>query len=658
MPILGNIEWKTDIKTFLKEDEISDLVDSMNDKGLKEIESSFATPITNEMKAGLSLEALNIDGRAPLNELSLELSKKIQNSITDMEAIKMTAQGEGNKHRQDEANEYYEKVIEEYNERLKLVEEAKNKYQEKRNYYVKDIRIVSDGNGGTKEIEYNKEKTYDDCIIIIHINGKEYGNVELKSIEESDPNDIDPGVEVHNALVEAVRVAVDDANKFYSEYVEKAKILKNECDNLNTSTGTPSVSTTGDQPYGVQENAKHSNHYDYKENGTRDVYTNPDGSTVTVDKDDKGNIVFERLEDKNGNVTETIWYDENGNEKEKYEFNIEEESEGVYKSTPTHYIQGEKDEDYDTAKGTTYYWYDKDGNKHAGSEAPDASEVAQHYKNSNGSTRDVYTNPDDGSTVTVDKDANGNKKFQRTQDKNGNVTETIWYDEDGNEKEKYEFNIEEESEGVYKSTPTHYVQDENDKTQLVEDTEYAKEHGPTYNWYDKEGNYHEGSKAPDSSEVGYTTEKTNPTEESTAKTASTESFYNYNDFTTSVKNNNDIELPPGYTLKYDGNISDNYSAEAPSAYNNYKLESTTDNPLTLKHEDNGYYQVYDKEGPTGKWLDPDRMIGGSNSGTTTIGNDTTLLYDRNGDGKADEYSYANDPAKENQSGGIEESGGE
>ena len=52
------------------------------------------------------------------------------------------------------------------------------------------------------------------------------------------------------------------------------------------------------------------------------------------------------------------------------------------------------------------------------------------------------------------------------------------------------------------------------------------------------------------------------------------------------------------------------------------------------------------------------MIGGSNSGTTTIGNDTTLLYDRNGDGKADEYSYANDPAKENQSGGIEESGGE
>ena len=539
MPILGNIEWKTDIKTFLKEDEISDLVDSMNDKGLKEIESSFATPITNEMKAGLSLEALNIDGRAPLNELSLELSKKIQNSITDMEAIKMTAQGEGNKHRQDEANEYYEKVIEEYNERLKLVEEAKNKYQEKRNYYVKDIRIVSDGNGGTKEIEYNKEKTYDDCIIIIHINGKEYGNVELKSIEESDPNDIDPGVEVHNALVEAVRVAVDDANKFYSEYVEKAKILKNECDNLNTSTGTPSLSTTGDQPYGVQENAKHSNHYDYKENGTRDVYTNPDGSTVTVDKDDKGNIVFERLEDKNGNVTETIWYDENGNEKEKYEFNIEEESEGVYKSTPTH-----------------------------------------------------------------------------------------------------------------------YVQDENDKTQLVEDTEYAKEHGPTYNWYDKEGNYHEGSKAPDSSEVGYTTEKTNPTEESTAKTASTESFYNYNEFTTSVKNNNDIELPPGYTLKYDGNISSNYSAEAPSAYNNYKLESTTDNPLTLKHEDNGYYQVYDKEGPTGKWLDPDRMIGGSNSGTTTIGNDTTLLYDRNGDGKADEYSYANDPAKENQSGGIEESGGE
>lgn len=485
MPRLGKIEWRTDRNTFLKADEISDLVDSMDDRGLNEIESNFANPIHDEMSRGLSLEALNIDGRAPLNELSQELSKKIQNSIIDMEGIKKTAQGEGNKHRQDEANEYYKKVIEEYEKKLNLVEEARKNYQDKR-VYVKEEKDkkIPDGKGGTKTYTYQKQ--YADCVIKIDKNGKEYGKVAIINIEESDENDIDPGVEVHDALVAAVKDSVNDANKFYDDYVEPAIKLKNECDKLDTYVN-----------------------YEYSNGTTREISTNSDGSKVTIDKDADGNIIFQRTEDENGIVTETIWYDKNGNVIEKYEYTIEEVKEGVYKSTPTHFIQDEngtlvQEQGNGTGKGTMYYWHDEEGILVGGALNPSfgVQEGAKLLESEGGKlsdgkgTLEVYENTD-GTKVFVNKDLDGKMTSQSMRDEHDNTIETRIYDKYGNVLEKTENEIEEVQEGVYKSTPTHYVRDEHgalviDKVKTV-----------NYIWYDENGIRVFSTHEPDASQVGH-----------------------------------------------------------------------------------------------------------------------------------------------------------
>jgi len=493
----------------------------MDERGLNEIESNFANPIHDEMSRGLSLEALNIDGRAPLNELSQELSKKIQNSIIDMEGIKKTAQGEGNKHRQDEANKYYTKVTEEYQRRYEndfkpILDDYNDDDHEgeNRKYFV-DKTYTKIENG--QEVEYTKPaEYYYDKAVCTWEKDKEI----IYAVPDTAENDNNKGK--HNGYIKKINDSAKNLNEFYDTYVAPAIKLKNECDQL--------------EPYGNQEGA--------------------------------------------------------------------------------------------TMRRSDY---------------------------SNGSTRDIYTKSD-GSTVTIDRDADGNKTFQRSEDKNGNVTETIFYDEDGNIKERYEFRIEKESEGVYKSTPTHYVQDENDKTKLNEDTKYSEKHGPTYSWKDQNGIMHIG--APDT--TASTPTATPATIAATIgtevlETASTGPSYNYDEFTTSVNNKEDIELPPGYVLKYDGD----YFTE-----DNHYLQSTEDKPLKLVYSETlNKYIAYEKvDGEyklTEEWiaLDPERMIGGNNNGHITTGNDTTLFYDKNNDGIPDVTSPAS-KEENNQSSGMEESGGE
>ena len=294
MPILGTIEWDTKKDTFLKDSEISDLVSSMDEKGLNEIEENLSTPITNERKTGLSLEALNIDGRAPLNELSYELLTKIRGSIATMEALKRIARGEGNKHRQDEANEYYEKVIEEYRKRYEKAKELVQKYNFDRKYYVE--KEEKDENGTPQKVK--KQKQYDEC----HIDFSPDNPVNLKGNLDADPNDIDPGKEAHDAKVNEIQEAVEKANEFYEDYVVPAKGLKEECAGLDIFT----------LPSEIQQNAS-SEHYLNSNGFSRDIYTNPDGSKVQIDYDAEGNIKSKRVIDASGNVTETTKYDKDGN---------------------------------------------------------------------------------------------------------------------------------------------------------------------------------------------------------------------------------------------------------------------------------------------------------------------------------------------------------
>ena len=342
MPKINSIEWKTNKEEFLKDNEISDLVSSMGEKGLNEMEENLSTPIANQMQAGLSPEALNIGGRAPLNELSQELLKKIEKSMAGMEALKIVARSEGNKHRQDEANEYYSKVIIEYRTRWETVKKAQEEYNNNRTYYIEEE--VSDGNGGTKKEK--KEKQYYIC----NIKYSDQEEVVLLGYENSDPEDVDPGVDFHDKIVADIKAEIEKVNEFYKDYVAPAIKLKEECAGLEIL------------PSEIQQDAT-SEHFMKPNGSTYSRYTNPDGSIVHVEYDKDGNIKVKQITDSNGLPAEKIIYDEKGNIKEKYEYNNEDVGDGIYKTTGTKYTNDgngtlNKDSEFNYVQ---YKWVDKNG---------------------------------------------------------------------------------------------------------------------------------------------------------------------------------------------------------------------------------------------------------------------------------------------------------
>ena len=198
-----------------------------------------------------------------------------------------------------------------------------------------------------------------------------------------------------------------------------------------------------------------------------DTVTKPDGTIEYRDKD--GNVMATYKDGK--------YYDAEGNEignAAKYREWLEENG---YQAPAEGELPG--DEKHDSSDPVT-----GEGQSDSIS-GVDEGATKERHEFSNGSYRDTYTNPD-GSTVVVDYDADGNIKFQRNTDQNGVVTETNFYDENGNLKEKYEFTVEDLGDGVYKSTPKHYVLDDNGN--LVKDPNYNA--APTYEWNDENGVHH------------------------------------------------------------------------------------------------------------------------------------------------------------------------
>ena len=141
-----------------------------------------------------------------------------------------------------------------------------------------------------------------------------------------------------------------------------------------------------------------------------------------------------------------------------------------------------------------------------------------------------------------------------------------------------------------------------------------------------------------------------PGSSSNQQQPSSNKFYTYEDLQNDVKNKKEIiELPPGYQLVYDapawGALKGATSADA-------YITSTDDNPITLVYNGKNYdamenYDPKDKNGNKLYSLNPERLSSGSNKFSVGIGNDTTLRYDSNNDGKMD--TIASSSANQQQS---------
>ena len=385
MPKIGEITdytWVEKIGTdFLKADDIDNIVNQITSGDLKNIDENLSTPIRTEMGKGLSVGALNIDGRAPLNEISQELVEKIKRTSYGLEALEKVAEGEGNKHRKDEAETLYQKTVEYHLKLCISVKEAVDNYNNNRGYSVKIEKTLDDGNGGKKTIEVKIDKTYDECILDLNNDPPFRQGIINVKIDPTDPNDTNPSK--HQGYVAAVDEAVKKANDFYRNYVEPAYKLKNECASLEIY----------ELPEGVNENAS-CEYMNYLNGARRETYTNPDGSTVEIyyNKDEK--MTNKTVKNPDG-TTEFTKYDENGKMTNKTVTKPGGTSE--FKKY-MHYLNGAKRETYTNSDGSTVeIYYNKDGKM----------------------TNKTVKNPD-GTTEFTKYDENGNEITTQTPGSSSN----------------------------------------------------------------------------------------------------------------------------------------------------------------------------------------------------------------------------------------------
>ena len=201
MPVLGSIKYPGtthyDIPdSFLLQSEVDELVQYAKSFEFdNQINENAIEVISNS--PGLNPNSFNVDGRAPLNEVTNEL---LRNMLSSMDIFKIQAdaiQSRGYSHIYNEAGENYITVIEEYQKRLNLLKEEVEAYNNIDNsayVYAEDVgsgNIVSKwglratcsltgdltnapkltftagtGPGGGKEAVSNYEalmKQYNDC---------------------------------------------------------------------------------------------------------------------------------------------------------------------------------------------------------------------------------------------------------------------------------------------------------------------------------------------------------------------------------------------------------------------------------------------------------------------------------------------------------------
>ena len=197
MASVGSISWKTEKDEFLKESEVSDVVSSLDEGGLNELEGEFSSKLKTEMETGLSLDALNLDGRAPLNEVATEMVARLNVTMDDVSTLKGIAQAEGNKHRKEEASKWWTEVKKHYEELCEKLQSAVNSYNSDRDYKT-----------GDKDSEGNPITKYYDKIGVSNLNDI--------SAEPS----VSPSPDSRSSHASKVTSALEEAKSFHSKYKE------------------------------------------------------------------------------------------------------------------------------------------------------------------------------------------------------------------------------------------------------------------------------------------------------------------------------------------------------------------------------------------------------------------------------------------------------
>lgn len=394
MAVVGEITESYSTDQFLKGSETDGLVETIESGNISKLEEDFKNKIFDEEKKGLSLEALSIDGRAPLNELALELRTRIDVSIEDVENLKTIAKAKGYKHTKDEAEKFLKEVLKKYKELCEAVDRA-----------LRDCENASYDDEYTEDGEKKTKKVYCKNTITVKY---EISGLNTTKITKSGKKDSDSHF---NDVYEKFEDAFEKAEKYYDDKVEKAIEFKKEADKLavpSTAGIAMPISNEETRPEGVQPDAKKEDHVNQNGDGYV-LYTNPDGSTVKI-KYEKGKITDHKVINKYGYTTETVKYGEDGKVayKNVWTYHKVEGTDHVYTSEYQKYVPGDNDEWVAEGEPVAYgYSYpDSDGNiKNIKGDTPPSDDEVGEPKAAHGSMyyEHSHTSDSDSDAVTDDQ---------------------------------------------------------------------------------------------------------------------------------------------------------------------------------------------------------------------------------------------------------------
>lgn len=424
MAVVGEITESYSTDQFLKGSETDGLVETIESGNISKLEEDFKNKIFDEEKKGLSLEALSIDGRAPLNELALELRTRIDVSIEDVENLKTIAKAKGYKHTKDEAEKFLKEVLKKYKELCEAVDRA-----------LRDCENASYDDEYTEDGEKKTKKVYCKNTITVKY---EISGLNTTKITKSGKKDSDSHF---NDVYEKFEDAFEKAEKYYDDKVEKAIEFKKEADKLavpSTAGIAMPISNEESRPEGVQPDAKKEDHVNQNGDGYV-LYTNPDGSTVKI-KYEKGKITDHKVINKYGYTTETVKYGEDGKVayKNVWTYHKVEGTDHVYTSEYQKYVPGDNDEWVAEGEPVAYgYSYpDSDGNiRNIKGDTPPSDDEVGEPKAAHGSMyyEHSHTSDSDSDTDTEVTELTGNNEEVTTGPKTvtpASIRETIENKED------------------------------------------------------------------------------------------------------------------------------------------------------------------------------------------------------------------------------------
>ena len=396
---------------FLKQSDTEKLANKFSSGSISKVDGEITQIIKGELEKGLSLKALNIEGRAPLNDIATEIITRLGVTVEDIQDLKTITTARGNDHTNIEATKFLKAVLEKYTKLCKDVDTALENYK---NASYKKTYTDDDGKEQKKTITCSSDIT-----VKYDINEANTTKITKSGSKDSDSEFNDEYADFEKAF--------ETAEKYYDSKVKDAIDFYNQngkgaLDTPNASRNALPMSNEEHRPEGVQPDAKMEKGEPDEDGNTTDVYYNPDGSTVTIKRDGDGHVTDHKVRDRDGFTTESYKYDDEGNltHKNVWSYKKVDGRDNVYEGSYTRYEQDENGEWKSVGEsrpgGYSYPVKDENGNITIrndlnATEPPAAGDVAdekrepvhENYKPTNGGTEtsDNSGTPAPGGAGTV-----------------------------------------------------------------------------------------------------------------------------------------------------------------------------------------------------------------------------------------------------------------